>query len=148
MHSKFKMEYQYQGQIHKANISNAAFVQKHLDLINFTLFSPNSLTLSYSANFAPSNENNSKLSKRFQLCPYDEHVHNCSLKQGDCGSERTIEFPERHSARKELKIEGMPNSAHLADYLGIWILGIDFHPNTASCIEAEGDCEFNVKNSV
>jgi hypothetical protein len=64
----------------------------------------------------------------------------------------TIEFPTSDSERKELKKDyekEMANGAHLADYLAIWILGIDFNPNTA-CIklEAEDNCEINVKNLV
>jgi hypothetical protein len=73
----------------------------------------------------------------------------CSLKKGDCLSERTIEFPNRHSKRikEEFKKE-MKNGAHFADYLDIWILGIDFNSDTA-CIKLGDDehyCQFNVNS--
>jgi hypothetical protein len=119
------------------------------------------MTLTYSANLAPSNVGRSKVSKRFQL--WQQHsiwedmpnAHKCSLKQGECVSERTIEFPKSHSERikEEFKKE-MANGAHFADYLDIWILGIDFHPDTASCIklgaeaDEEQDRKFNVKNLI
>jgi hypothetical protein len=75
------------------------------------------------------------------------NTHNCSLKQGDCGSERTIKFAKSDSGQMKMEYENsLANGAHLDDYLGIWILGIDFHPN-AACIklDAEEDCDFNVQ---
>jgi hypothetical protein len=63
------------------------------------------------------------------------------------GNKRKIEFPDGNycSNLKDGFNGEITNGALLQDYLALWVLSLDFVPNSKDCIHVDyGDCEFKV----
>jgi hypothetical protein len=106
--------------------------------------------LKYSPVLSPNSTNNSKPSKRFQICNDDEGIgKNGNAYAFTCtnnGTNREMHFHGNSCGiSKEDFNNAMKDGALLADYLGIWMIGIDFElkQNWQSIMQS-GSCELKV----
>jgi hypothetical protein len=110
-------------------------------------FFPTRIGIVYEAVLFANIMNYSKPAKRFQLCDDQIGVNavNCSMRNGN---KRSIEFPGNYD-QNMLKMafsNETVNGALLMDYLGSWVLSLDFMPESKECVNVEyGECQFEVK---